>query len=232
VRQTAVMTTMLLAEEVFLLAHQGESGKAGGILALDNGLAGALLLDLAAEALVAAEGKSLIAVAGTASHPLLAAAHAELLHSDRPRTAQHWVSRLPAALKPLRSQVGQSLAGRGVLSEQHRKVLGIFPTTSWPEVDPAPERELRQRLTGVLVQDADPDPHMALLVSLLSPLELVRGLVDKKDRKHAESRAKDVARDCATASATSAAVKSSVQAVQSAIIVAVIVPTIITTTTS
>lgn len=231
-RQTAVMTTMLLAEEIFLIAHQGESGKAGGTLALDNGLAGALLLDLASEELVAADGKNLTAVAGTASHPLLASAHAELLRSDRPRTAQHWVSRLPAALKPLRSQVGQSLAGRGVLSEQHRKVLGLFPTTSWPEVDPAPERELRQRLAGVLVQDTDPDPHMALLVSLLSPLELVRGLVDKQDRKHAESRAKDIARDCVTASATSAAVKGSVQAVQSAIMVAVIVPTIITTTTN
>ena len=230
-RQTAVMTTLLLAEEVFLLAHHEESGKAGGTLALDNGLAGALLLDLAAEELVAADGKNLIAVAGTASHPLLAAAHSELLRSDKPRTAQHWVSRLPAALKPLRSQVGQSLAGRGVLSEQHRKVLGLFPTTSWPEVDPAPERALRQRLAGVLVQDADPHDHSALLVSLLSPLELVRGLVDRQDRKHAESRAKDIARDCATASATSAAVRSSVQAVQSAIVVAVMIPVITTTTT-
>lgn len=225
------MTAMLIAEEIFLLAHQEESGKAGGgTIALDNGLAGALLLDLAAEELVAAEGKQLTAVAGTASHPLLALAHAELLHSDKPRTAQHWVSRLPAALKPLRSQVGQSLAARGVLSEQHRKVLGLFPTTSWPETDPAPERELRQRLTAVLVQDVDPDPHMALLVSLLSPLGLVRGLVDKQDRKHAESRGKDVARDCVAASATTAAVKSSVQAVQSAIMVAVMVPVMVTTT--
>ncbi len=221
---------MLLAEEIFLLAHQDESGKAGGTVALDNGLAGALLLDLAAEELVAADGKNLTAVAGTASHPILAAAHTELLRSDKPRTAQHWVSRLPAALKPLRTQVGQSLAGRGVLSEQHRKVLGLFPTTSWPEVDPAPERELRQRLAGVLVQDADPDPHLALLISLLSPLGLVRALVDKPDRKHAESRAKDIAQDCATASATSAAVKSSVQAVQSAIMVAVIIPTVVATT--
>jgi hypothetical protein len=68
-------------------------------------------------------------------------------------------------------------------------------------VDPEPERELRHQLTCVLVEDALPDPRTALLVSLLSALRLVRGLVDKEHRKHAESRAKDIARECATATA-------------------------------
>ena len=225
-RHTSVMTTLLLAEEIFLLTHDDESGKAGGTLALNNGLAGALLLDLAAEELIAAEGKVITAVAGTASHPLLAWAHAELLHSDKPRAAKHLVNRLPTALKPLDARVGQSLAERGVLSEQRRKVLGIFPTTRWPEVDPTPERMLRHRLTGVLVEGANPDPRTALIVSLLGPLGLVSGLVDKEHRKHAESRAKDVAKENAAATATSAAVAHSVQAIQAAIMVAVLVPTI------
>ena len=224
------MTALLLAEEIFLLTHDEESGKANGTLALDNGLAGALLLDLAAEELVAADGKAVTAVAGTASHPLLASAHAELLHSDKPRTAQYWVNRLPAALKPLGLQVGQSLAERGVLAEQRRKVLGLFPTTSWPEVDPAPEQELRHRLTGVLVEDAQPDAHTALLVSLLSALGLVRALTDKDHRKHAESRARTISQECAAAATTSAAVSRSVQAVQAAIMVAVLTPTVTTTT--
>jgi len=220
------MKPLLLAEEIFLLTHHGETGRARGTLALDNGLAGALLLDLAAQELVAAEGKVIMAVAGGASHPLLASAHAVLLHSDKPRTAQHWVNRLPAALKPLGQKVGQSLAERGVLAEQHRKFLGLFPTTSWPELDPTPERELRHRLTEVLVEGAEPDPHAALLVSLLSPLGLVRGLVEREHRKEAESRAKHIAKENAAAAATSAAVSRSVQAVQAAIMVAVLVPTI------
>jgi len=225
-----VMTPLLLAEEIFLLTHHDESGKASGTLALDNGLAGALLLDLAAQELVAAEGKEITAVAGTASHPLLATAHAELLHSDKPRTAQYWVSRLPRALRPIGSKVGQSLAERGVLNEERHKVLGLFPATRWPELDATPELELRRRLRGVLVDDADPDPNTALLVSLLSPLGLVRPLVDKEHRKHADSRAKGIAKDCAAATATSAAVSRSVQAVQTAIMVAVMVPTITAST--
>ena len=83
--------------------------------------------------------------------------------------------------------MGQSLAERGVLAEQHRKILGLFPATSWPEVDPEPERELRHRLTCVLVEDALPDPRTALLVSLLSALGLVRGHVDMEGRQKPES---------------------------------------------
>ena len=39
--QTRVMTELLLAEEIFPLTHNEESGKGSGTLALDNGLAGA-----------------------------------------------------------------------------------------------------------------------------------------------------------------------------------------------
>jgi hypothetical protein len=224
------MTMLLLAEEIFLLTHNAESGKASGELALDNGLAGALLLDLAADELIDVDGKAITAVAGTARHPLLAKAHAALLGSDRPRSAQYWVNRLPGALKPLSSQVGQSLAERGALAEHHRKILGVIPTTSWPEVDPGPERELRQRLTGVLVTGAEPDTRTALLISLLSPLGLIPPLVDRADRKQAESRAKGIAATTTTAASTSAAVSRAVHAVQAGIVVAAIMPSIAATT--
>jgi hypothetical protein len=224
------MTTLLLAEEIFLITHNDESGKASGTLALDSGLAGALLLDLAADELIVVDGKAITAVAGTASHPLLVKAHAELLGSDRPRTAQYWVNRLPGALKPLGSQVGQSLAERGALAEHHRKILGVIPTTSWPEVDPGPERELRQRLTGVLVTGAEPATRTALLISLLSPLGLIPRLVDRDERKRAQSRAKDIAHTTVTATATSAAVSRAVHAVQAGITVAAIMPSIAATT--
>ncbi len=112
---------LLLAEELFLLAHDDESGKSDNTMGLTNGLAGALLLDLAADERVTASGKDLSAVGSAPAHPLLAAAHAEIVASAKSRAASHWVGRLPAALKPLDQQVGRSLAERGVLSEQHKK---------------------------------------------------------------------------------------------------------------
>jgi len=218
---------LLLAEELFLLAHDDESGKSDNTMGLTNGLAGALLLDLAADERLTASGKDLTAVGSAPAHPLSAAAHAEIAASAKSRTASHWVGRLPAALKPLDQQVGRSLAERGVLSEQHKKVWGLFPTTTWPEVNPEPERTLRERLTAVLVDGAHPDVRTALLIALLIPLGLVRGVVGKQHKKQAEARAKEIADAGAVGIAVSAAVSQSVQAVQLAVVTAVIVPTVV-----
>lgn len=228
------MSTLLLAEELFLLTHDDVSGKADSTLALDNGLAGAMLLDLAAADLIHVDDEAIrTSPIGTQTlHPLLAAAHEAIRTDDKPRKAKHWVNKLPSAMKPLRTQVGQSLAERGVLTEERRKVLGLFPTTKWPEADPAPERELRDRLGSVLVKGASPDLHTASLIALLSPLDLVPKVVDKPDRKDAGKRAKAIADQDLGDAATSKAVKDAVQAVQVAIMMGALIPATVVTTSS
>lgn len=219
---------LLLAEELFLLAHDQESGKSGHTVALANGLAGALLLDLAAEELLTAKDKKLTAVGVAPADPLLATVHQEIMASAKPRTASHWVNSLPSALKPLEQRIGHALAESGVLNEEHRKIWGLFPTTTWPEADPEPERALRERLSAVLVDGAQPDARTALLIALLNPLGLVRGVVGKEHKKQAQTRAKEIANANAVGTAVTAAVSQSVQAVQMAILTAVIVPTVVT----
>lgn len=214
------MTAMTLSEELLLLAHDDEPGKPGATLALDNGLAGALLLDLAAEGLVVAKGKTVVGVAGTASHPFLSAALTELLAGDEPRPARHWLTQLPSALAPLRAQVGTSLAGRGALGEERRAALGLEPAAPRPEVDPEPEHELRARLHRVLVYSGEPDAHTALLISLLRPLGMVRNVVDKHHRKQADARAKAIAQATADPTTTPATVSPSVHTAQAAVLTA------------
>lgn len=228
------MTPLLLSEELFLLTHDDASGKASSALAVNQGLAGGLLLDLAAtELLDTDDDDDLVAAkaAGAADHPLLIEAHRVIAESDRHRSAKHWVNKLPGELKPLGQRVGTSLAERGILEEQRRKVLGLFPSTTWPEVDPAPERELRARLHDVLVKGVEPEPRTAMLIALLSPLGLVKGVVEKTERKDAEARAKAIAESDVGSAATSAAVKSAVQAIQAAIIFSAIIPATTITST-
>lgn len=226
------MTSLLLAEDLFLLTHDDESGKNSNTTARDNGLAGALLLDLASEGLVGTEGDKLIAVEGTSPHPLLAAAHSRVAASSKPRSPQHWVSRLPRDLSPLTEAVGRSLVERGILAEQRKKTWGLFSSTTWPEVDPAPEVELRRQLRSVLVAGTEPDSRAAQLIALLTALDLVKDVVEKDDRKAADARAKAIRKAAMSSADVSDAVSASVQAVQMAILVAVIVPTVITTTSS
>lgn len=223
------MSSLLLAEELFLLTHDDESGKAGTTLALDQGLAGALLLDLAAEGRIEADGDVVRSsrpspTQQAPTHPLLQAAHEAIHGAEKPKPAKHWVNGLVKALKPLREQVGRSLAERGVLTEERRKVLKLFPTTTWPEADPAPERELRARLRSVLVKGATPDLRTASLIALLSPLDLIGEVVEKPDRKTAKKRAETIAKQDLGDAATSKAVGDAVQAIQVAIMMATIIP--------
>ena len=141
-----------------------------------------------------------------------------MLTSDEPRPAQHWLTQLPSALAPLRTQVGTALAERGALAEERRTALGLVRTAGWPEVDPAPEHELRARLHRVLVYSGEPDAHTALLISLLRPLALVRNVVDKHHRKQADGRAKAITQAATDATATPATVSRPVHAAQAAVL--------------
>jgi len=218
---------MLLAQELLLLLLDDEKGSARVGFADEAGLAGALLLDLVeGEHVRESDGALVAAGTGPLSPQVLADARAEIENSDRPRDAKHWIGRLPKALKPLRGRIAADLVAGGVLGEERHKMLGLFSSTRYPELDPGPERELRARLRAVLVDGADPDAHTALLVGLLGPLELVGHLVEREHRKAAKARAKAVA----DRGAVGSAVADAQRAAQAAIIASTTAATIASTT--
>jgi hypothetical protein len=131
---------------------------------------------------------------------------------SRPRGAQHWVGALRERLKPLRGTIASSLVSSGVLDERRGKLLGLFPTTRYPELEPGPERELRARLHAVLVDGVAPDAHTASLLSLLVSMDLVKHLVPRPERKAAVARAKACGDRGAVGDAVKAAVVQQVSA--------------------
>jgi len=82
-----------------------------------------------------------------------------------------------------------------VLSKQRHRVLGLFPDHRYPEIDPVPERALRERLQATLVGDEHPSPRTTQLLSLMRPYELVQRVVPKDRRKEAKKRAKALTED-------------------------------------
>jgi golgi phosphoprotein 3 len=201
------MADLLLAEELLLIALDDEKGTTSSCVSLDPGLAGALLLDLLAEAALVEAGDTLDAGASAdPSHPLLADALTAIRAEDEPKKPKHWIDRLPKAVKPIKGRVADGLVARGVLDEQRHKTLGLFPSTRYPEADPAPERELRDRLDAVLLHGTEPDAHTAQLVALVHALGLVDALVPKDQRKPARARAKAVAESSAVGQAVKRAI--------------------------
>jgi hypothetical protein len=215
---------LILSEQVLLIALDEGNGRDTAGSAGDAGLAAGLLLDLASRDLVRAEDDDkIIAVeGGDPGHELLREAYAAILGSGKPHSAKGWVDRLPRVLRPLRDRLARGLVERGVLTEKHSLVLGIFATTRFPEADAGPERELRDRLGEVLIGGRKPTEEEALLVGLLEPLGLIDAVVPGDRRRAARKRAKEVA----APSVASTAVRDAVRAVQTAVITAAIVPAV------
>jgi hypothetical protein len=185
---------LILAEQLLLLLLDDEKGSDQSYWGKDPGLAGAVLLDLATTGAVQQhDGKLAAAPDRTPEHPVLAAAHAAIAQSDKPRDAKGWVGRLPKELEPMDQRIAERLVEGGVLEEQRRKLLGLFEQTRFPEADPAPERDLRERLRAVLMAERQPTGDEALLVALLIPYDQVKRLVPKEHRKAANRRAKEIA---------------------------------------
>jgi hypothetical protein len=218
------MTDMSLAEELLLVALDDEKGAdtanwGGGV---EAGLAGALLLELAAAGCLKDEDDKLVATdCDPPTEPLAAAALDAIRHDGKRRDARAWVGRLPKELKPLRRQVAAGLVRHGVLEEERRRRLGLFETTRYPE----PERRLRAGLTEVLVAGRKPTPREAMLISLLHAYDLVKRVVPREDRRAARKRAKAIAEG----DAIGAAVGTAVSEVQAATMAAVVAATAATT---
>ncbi len=197
---------MLLAEALLLLILDEDKGTNRWVTAADHGLAGALLLDLEMHD---RDGRLVVAGPRPAEPPLAAAWD---VVSAEERSAKHWVSKLPGKLKPIKGTVATGLVERGVLEEERHRTLGLFASTRYPERDPAPERELRAQLRAVLVDDAEPSPFVTSLLGLLVPLDLVKRIVDRSERKAATARAKAIAERGAVGDAVKAAVNQQVMA--------------------
>jgi hypothetical protein len=214
------MADLTLAEELLLIALDDEKGAdtANWGSGVEAGLAGALLLELAAAECITHEAGKIVAAACEPPADALAAdALAAIRADDRRRDAKAWVGRLPKALKPLRSRVAQGLVAQGVLEERRHRRLGLFETTRYPARNPEPERRLRDALTDVLVVGREPTQSEAMLIRLLSAYDLVKRVVPRGDRRAAGRRAKQIA----TGDVIGDAVARTVRDVQAATVAAV-----------
>lgn len=174
--------SVTIAEEVLLLAHSEDEGKQLiGSSELDAALGGALLAELALNGRIEFSQKK---VALTDPAPLgeeeLDTTLARIATDGKERKPEWWVQKLHSG--KLRKRLLTHLADTGVLSEQRGKVLGIFPTTRWPEADGSVEAEIRSRVSRVL-GGSDPDERTAVLIAVLHAAKLDRKAFPGADKE-------------------------------------------------
>ena len=214
---------MLIAEDLLLLITDNASGKpVVGSTELENGLAGAVLLELALAGRVDVEegrgpfraNRLLVVDPAPTGDQVLDAG----LRSIAAKPGRKPESVLGGLRKGLRPRLYQRLATQGILRAQEGRVLGLFPTSRWPAADSRHEDALRRDLHAALVVGVQPSERTAAVISLLHAIRAVHKVVgEREDRKRVKARAKEIS-DGAWAAA---AVRKAVDAVNAATMAAI-----------
>ncbi|MFD3545490.1 GPP34 family phosphoprotein [Streptomyces sp. NPDC058655] len=183
-----------LAEEIMLLSLDDESGSAKQRQAVGWAVAGGVLLELVLAGRVSVTGKDLELVDTTSTGDALLDSRLALMETwmrgRGKRRVTQWLTKdqskaVAAAL--------ESLCTRGVVVEEKRKALGVFPVRRFPEADGVVERELRERLRAVVLDGAEPDTRTAGLIALIHSARLHRLAFPDGHRKQVVSRMAEVA---------------------------------------
>ncbi|WP_110239079.1 GOLPH3/VPS74 family protein [Nocardioides gilvus] len=214
----------LIAEDLLLLLMDDQKGRLAASSYARPLFGGALLVELALDEAVEVEEKRSVwqaakvharqGVTGATADPLLS--HAWATVAEKPRSAQDLVNRLG---KGVREELQHRLVARGILERRETKILGLFPSTTWPAADLRREQQVRQQLQDCLVTGLSPDPRTAALIALLSSIDHAHKVVDRGALSNGQvkKRAKAIAEGAWAAKAVRDAVAASQAAITAAV---------------
>lgn len=169
---------MLVAEDLLLLLLNDVTGKPLiDTTRLDLALSGAVMLELATLGRVDVTGPGEPVKAGRlvvrdptpTGDPILdeALRRADVMGPKKPQSA------LSSLGKGLRPEILNRLTFRGLLRYEEGKILGLFPTRSWPAADMVHEGRVRNGLHEVLVVGRTPTSAEAPLIALLQAVDQI-----------------------------------------------------------
>jgi hypothetical protein len=221
-RQPDTVMFMSLAEEFLLLAYADDGTPLTDGMHLDNGLGGALLLDLAmAERIDVVDKRVVVLNATPTGDRLVDQALERIGEAERSRKPGFWVTRFAKETRP---RVLEKLVGDGVLTMEKDRVLGVFPRTRYPAAqgtEPAVETEARMRMRAAVLGDGTVEPRTAALCALVAATELDRKVFADLDRKRVKARLTAISQGEWAARA----VQATIEEIQAAILIAIVAAT-------
>jgi hypothetical protein len=216
---------MLIAEDLLLLLTDDQTGKlAVSSDKVDVALGGAMLLDLTAahrvgvagEAEGVREGRLVVRDTSTTSDDVLDEALAQLVNKQGKKPKEV----VPILGKGLRDRLHARLVDRGLLREESRRILGVFPTHRWPADDAGHEDSVRALLADALRVGATDDQRLAALIALLHALRAVEKVIDPDGVGVTKNELNANAKHIAEGDWASEAVRKSIDETMAAVIAA------------
>ncbi|MDT0317278.1 GOLPH3/VPS74 family protein [Streptomyces millisiae] len=224
----APLVETTLGEQLLLLSLDDEAGTAKESEKAGWAIAAASLVELALAGRIDVTDDRVTVLDPTPlGQPVLDAALAGIAGREMPAGTRHWIERLK---KEAAAGASAGLLEKGLVREERKKVLGIFPVRRYPEADGSVEAAVRERLDAVVLRGATPDERTAALVALLHGAKLHRLALPDADKRTVETNMAAIADGQWSATAVRRVVKAAEDAMGA--IIAVTVATTVVTATS
>lgn len=204
---------LFLHEEITLLALRDKEGTFQIGATYDYAIGGAVLAELLLNERVTVEetrGKKLANLISPEplGDPIIDECLQKVRCAKRRASLQTWVARF-ARVKRLRLRIGEQMCRRGILRADEDKILWIFTRRVYPEVDPAPERQLIDRMRKAIFTDRqDIDPRTVILISLAKSAGLLPVVFDKKKLRSRKARIERIVNGEVSGTATNEAIEA------------------------
>ena len=148
---------------------------------------------------------------------------AKMSTAAKPLSAQHWVNAI-SGTKDLRGRIARGLADRDILEVDEERAWMFFTREVYPELDPEPERKLRERIrNAVLFDDDDLDARTCAVLALGKATGFHTLLFSKDELKARAERIESIIEGRACADAVQAAVAQAVAAAMMVVVLTTVI---------
>jgi hypothetical protein len=186
---------LTLPEELLLLAIQDEKGSlvTSSSFAINYGIAGAILLELAFEDYIEYKEKRIVVrKRAYKENSVFNEALKHIKELPKEKNARYWISRLTAKIKKLRKRILDQLVDKKILYKNERKVLWIFTSTTYPIKDSTPKSEIKTKIREAILHGKKHDDRTIALIALVNACGFINQIFTKGERKLAKIKIEEI----------------------------------------
>ncbi len=218
-----------LIEDFLLISLDDEEGRfISDTTYLDNGLAGAVMLELALNRRIGLRDNRIHLINNDPFDDLILDQTLQAIKNEKEdQRVSFWIGALNANASEIKHVTLQKLSEKGIISKQEGKTLWVFSYNKYPTKDSVPENEVRARLINIVLDKMEPTPKCNMLLNLIDVCELNDEVFRTKEvRKAAKNKIRELTKN------NSEITDQATLEVQTAIIAATMTAVVASTTAS
>ena len=126
--------------------------------------------------------------------PLLDATLAQVANEPGARSTASWLDRLRGEGPRIRAEAIARLIERGVLRQEHSRLLWVFESRRYPLLDGKQQQEVKLRIAKLLLSDEIPDARDAMITALAEACGLLRRVFSEQELRRSQGRIRQIVR--------------------------------------